>query len=102
MTKSTGKLAENLVFIELKRRGKYPYYWQGKGEVDFVIKNPDQSLAAINVTYSDEINDRETKALLEFKKEFRKTKELILLTRNIEKKEQGIKFIPLWKYLLKK
>lgn len=95
-----GKLAENLVFIELKRREYELYYWQGKGEVDFVVKNKDNSLTAINVTYSDEINDRETRALLEFKKEFKQTKELILLTRDTEKKQQGIRFIPLWKWLL--
>jgi len=99
-SKDEGKLAENLVFIELKRRGKEAYYWQSKGEVDFVVKNRDNSLTAINVTYTDEINDRETKALLEFKKEFKKTKELILLTRDTEKRQQGIKFIPLWKWLL--
>jgi len=95
-----GRLAENLIFIELKRREKEAYYWQGKGEVDFVVKNKDNSLTAINVTYADEINDREIEALIEFKKEFRKTKELILLTRDTEKKEQGIRFIPLWKWLL--
>lgn len=95
-----GKLAENLVFIELKRRENEVYYWQGKGEVDFVVKNKDNSLTAINVTYTDDINDRETEALIEFKKDFRKTKELILLTRDTEKKQQGIRFIPLWKYLL--
>ncbi len=100
-SKDEGKLAENLVFIELKRRGKEAYYWQSKGEVDFIVKNKDNSLTAINVTYADEINDRETKALIEFKKEFKKTKELILLTRDTEKRQQGIRFIPLWKYLLR-
>lgn len=99
-SKDEGRLAENLVFIELKRREKEPYYWKNKGEVDFVIKNKDQSLTAINVSYTNEIKEREIKSLLEFRKEFRKTKELILLTKDVEKKEDGIKFIPLWKYLI--
>jgi len=99
-SKDEGKLAENLVFIELKRREKEPYYWKNKGEIDFVTKDVDNSLTAINVSYSDEINEREINGLLEFKKEFKKTKELILLTKDTEKQEHGIKFIPLWKWLL--
>lgn len=99
-SKDEGKLAENLVFIELKRREKEPYYWKNKGEIEFVIKDADDSLTAINVSYSDEINERELKSLREFKKEYNKTKELILLTKDTEKQEQGIKFKPLWKWLL--
>ena len=95
-----GKLAENAVLIELKRREKDAYYWSNKGEVDFIVKNKDNSLTAINVSYTNEINERESKALLEFKKQFDKTKELIILTRDLEKKEKGIKFIPLWRWLL--
>jgi hypothetical protein len=46
--------------------------------------------------------EREIRALLEFKKAFKsKIKELILLTKDTEKKEQGIKFIALWRWLLK-
>jgi len=100
-SKDEGKLAENLVFIELKRREKDLYYWKKIHEVDFVVKNKDNSLTAINVSYTDEIEEREIKSLLEFKKEFKKAKELILLTKDTEKKEQGIKFIPLWKWLLR-
>jgi len=95
-----GKLAENLVLVELKRKEKEPYYWKNKSEVDFVIKNKDQSLTAINVSYTDELKEREEKGLLEFKKEFKKTKELIIITKNLEKKEKGIRYTPLWKWLL--
>ena len=55
-SKDEGKLAENLVFIELERREKELYYWDDKCEVDFVIKNRDNSLTAINVSYSNEAN----------------------------------------------
>lgn len=99
-SRDEGKLAENLVLIELKRRGKTVYYWKNQNEVDFVLKNPDQSLVALNVSSSNEINEREVKALLEFKQKFPKTTSLILLTKNLEKKEKGINFIPLWKWLL--
>ncbi len=102
-SKDEGKLAENAVLIELKRMEKEVYYWKNKNEVDFIVKNKDQGLTAINVSYTDDVNEREIKALLDFKKEFKpKVKELILLTRDIEKMEHGIRFIPLWKYLLLK
>ena len=96
-----GRLAENLVFIELKRRGNDIYYWNGANEVDFVFKNKDDSLTAINITYSDEINEREFKGLKEFKNKFKsKVKEIILITLDYEDKKDGIRLIPLWKWLL--
>ncbi len=95
-----GKLAENLVFIELKRKGKETYYWENKGEVDFVVKE-ENKLTAINVSYSDEIDEREKKSLKEFKETFKsKAEKLIIITKNLEKKEGEIGFVPLWKWLI--
>jgi len=99
-SKDSGKLAENTAFIELKRRNKNIYYWKDSQEVDFIIKNKDNTLQAINVIFSNEIHEREVEGLLKFKKQFSKTKELILLTKDLEKQEKEIKFIPLWKWLL--
>ncbi len=104
-SKDEGKLAENLVYIELIRRGYSPYYWKKSGsekEVDFVIKNRDNSLTAINVTYSDNINKREKEGLLEFSNEFSQAKDLILLTRDTtgDNEDTGIRMIPMWKWLL--
>ena len=100
-SRDLGKLAENLVFVELKRRENEFYYWKNpKEEVDFVIKEKNNSLTAINVSYTDEIDDRETRGLLNFNKQFEKCKKLILLTKDLEKKEKGILFIPLWKWLI--
>ncbi len=101
-SKDEGKLAENLVFVELKRREENIYYWKEKGEVDFIVKNNNQTLTAINISYTDEINERETRSLTEFKNKFKKTEELILITKNTKKQEKGIKFIPLWQWLLDK
>lgn len=98
-SEDTGRLAENLAFIELKRRKKEVYYWKNKGEVDFIVKNEDQSLTAINVSYADDIDKREINSLLECKEELNKIKELIILTKDTEKEEKGIHFIPLWKWL---
>ena len=99
-SKDEGKLAENVVFLELKRRSQSPYYWKNKGEVDFVIKEKDQSLTAINVSHSDTIEKREIESLLEFKQEFPKTKKGVLLTKDTEREENTIHLIPLWKWLL--
>ncbi|MFH1359216.1 MAG: ATP-binding protein [archaeon] len=99
-SKDEGKLVENIVFIELKRREKEVYYWRDKGEVDFVIKEKN-ILTGINVTYSDEIDKREANGLLEFKGKFNKrVKKLIIITKNLEKTERGIVYIPLWKWIL--
>lgn len=99
-SKDEGKLAENCVFVQLKHRDEQPYYWKNQNEVDFVIKKSDNSLEAINVSYTDEINEREIKGLREFKKKFKKTKKLTIITKDIEKKEKGTNFVPLWKWLL--
>lgn len=96
-----GKLAENLVYIELTRSGSDPCYWKKKHEVDFVVKNPDNSLSAINVCYTDTIPDRESDGLKEFRDAFgHDVRETIVLTRDKEMEESGITFIPLWKWLL--
>lgn len=97
-----GKLAENLVFIELKKRDNEIYYWMSEkdAEVDFIVKNKDNSINAINVTYGNEISEREISSLKEFGEKFNKINKLIILTKNIEKYDGRIYFIPLWKFLL--
>ncbi len=100
-SQDNGKLAENLVFIELKRREKSIYYWKEKKECDFVIKDNDNSLTAINVSYTDKLDEREVEALHLFKETYKsKVKQMIVITKDIEKKEEGIEFIPLYKWLL--
>jgi hypothetical protein len=96
-----GKLAENLVYIELKRRGNDVFYWNGRNEVDFIVKNDDHSLSAINVSYSNEILEREKKSLLEFRDAFGgKVKDFLIITDDAEGVIGGIKLVPLWKWLL--
>ncbi len=101
-SKDEGKLVENVVFLELKRKNKEIYYWQGKNEVDFVIKEIDGSLTAMNVTYTDEIHPREIQGLKEFKEKYtEEVKRLIIITKNIEKQEEMINYLPVWKWLLR-
>lgn len=68
-----GKLVENIVFIELKRRDKTIYYHQGDYEVDFLVLESQIIKEAINVCYSnlekEETYLRETNGMLECLKE---------------------------------
>lgn len=93
-----GKIAENIVFIELKRRGYEIFYWKDHREVDFVIKDGAGKLTAINVSYTNSIEKREIDGLKEFSGKY--DADLILLTKDIGKEENNISFIPLWKWLL--
>lgn len=106
-SENTGKLMENAVFLELKRQGKEVFYWKGKGEVDFIIKEGLKVTQLIQVCHDiEDINTRkrETSALLEAIDEF-KLKEGLIITWDYtgEEKLEGKKIIytPLWKWLLK-
>lgn len=55
-----GRLAENLVFLELKRREAEVYYWKGdRKEVDFVVRSGLDTTALIQVCWNP--GDRRTK-----------------------------------------
>jgi len=103
-----GRLMENLVAIELKRRGKEVYYWKDyqQREVDFVIKEGVKVKELIQVCYDIEdftTKERELKALVKASKEL-KCKNLKVITWDYEDKEEfknrKIEFTPLWKWLL--
>ncbi len=114
LSQNTGKLMENLVAVELKRRKHYffpdreIYYWKDhqQREVDFVIKEKGKIEELIQVCYSVddvETRTRETKALLKAADEFG-SKNLFIITWDeeglIKEKNKKIKLIPLWKWLL--
>lgn len=68
-SRDTGKLMENLVAIELSRKGKEIYYWKDHSqmEVDFVIKAGKRIEELIQVTFAsgkDEIKEQEIKGLV--------------------------------------
>lgn len=94
------RLAKNLVFQTLKKAGDDVFYWKGRGEVDFVTCG-DHRLRGINISYGRELDASVSKPLLEFKREAgRRTTELTIITKDTEKVEAEIQFVPLWKWLL--
>lgn len=100
-----GRIAENNVYIELRRRGKELYYFKGKQEVDFVLTELGKPQEAIQVTYSDlkdpKTKEREVSALIECLAELNLPSGKIL-TRAYEDQEkvQGkkVEFIPLYRW----
>jgi len=107
-SENLGRLVENLVAVELKRREKEIFYWKDhqQREVDFVVKEGLRVKELIQVTYASEMNEierREIKGLLKASKEL-KCKNLKVITWDYESEEefknQKIKFVPLWRWLL--
>ncbi len=110
-----GKIIENIVAIELKRRQSFNpsleiYYWKDyqQREVDFVVKEGLKIKQLIQVC-SDisniETKERETKPLLKAMDEF-KLKEGLIITEDIDSeekiKDKKIIYKPVWKWLLVK
>jgi len=99
---SVSRAMENAVFLELLRRGyRETFYWKGEKEVDFVLSNNFKPIALIQVTYAtDKLNEREIEGMIEAKEQL-KTDENLIITWDYEGEIEGIKIIPLWKWLLK-
>jgi len=106
---------ENLVALELKRKQNDDpllevYYWRDERgeEVDFVLKRNLQVKECIQVSAVEmekEIPEREIKSILKCAEKL-KCSNLLIITSDYEGekkiKNKLIKFIPLWKWLLKK
>ncbi|MDP1695722.1 MAG: ATP-binding protein [archaeon] len=104
-SKDKGKMLENLVFLELRRKFKDIFYFQEKTECDFIIKEKEKITMAIQVCFdfNEENKNREINGLIAALKEFN-LKEGLILTYNqeeeflIENKRIIIK--PVWKWLI--
>ena len=101
-TPDVGRLMELAVLLELKRREKEVYYYKNHREVDFVIVEKGAPTEMIQVTYArdkDDIKPREMEALEKAGQKLNAEKTVI--TWDYEDEKDGIKFVPLWKWLLK-
>lgn len=112
LSQDFGKIMENLVFVEILRRGYkqdrdvFFYKTKNNKEIDFLLKKGIGIEQLIQVCYRiDEIKtkERECGALIEAGKDLN-CSNLLIITWDKEVEEiiygKKIKFIPLWKWLL--
>lgn len=104
-SENSGRLLENLVFIELKRRGSEVFYHSGRGECDFLLRKGSTVVQAIQVchTLTDTNQKRELAGLLEAM-ELHNLNEGLILTTNREEQipieGKTIHIRQVWKWLL--
>lgn len=106
VSEDRGRLLENIVFLHLKMQKKEIYFHKDKKECDFIVREGNQIIQAIQVTttLSDvAVKDREINGLIEAMSLYN-LREGLILTEN----EQDtivvngflIAIIPIWKWLL--
>jgi uncharacterized protein len=105
ISEDRGRLLENVVFLHLRMQRKEIYFHQDKKECDFVLREGNQIVQAVQVTTSladEEVKEREIGGLVEAMSTYR-LKEGLILTEN----EEGtlgisgycISIMPIWKWL---
>lgn len=100
-----GRILENTVFIELKRKGQNIFYYSDKNECDFVIKQGTKIQSAIQVCYNlQQANEkREIEGLLKAMDAFQLKTGLILTFDQEDELSEGkkkIKILPVWKWMM--
>lgn len=97
-----GKLLENIVLLEFLRRKETPYYWEGKTEIDFVLRRGYEVSELVNVCYS--LNgrslERELKSLEEGMSEFKNAEAKIIYWEGAPPKHKKIEFVNVLDFLL--
>ncbi len=100
-----GRMLENVVFINLRKKYNAIFYFQEKNECDFVVKEGTKIVEAIQVCYNlnEDNKDREIRGLIETMEKFR-LKESLILTYDQEDElkvnNKKIKVLPVWRWLL--
>lgn len=97
-----GLLLENLIFMELIKKGKKVCYHQSKKECDFIVNGKE----AIQVTYelNENNEERETEGLLEAMNLYEITKGTIITndqSKQIIRKQKKINVVSAWEWCLK-
>jgi predicted AAA+ superfamily ATPase len=108
-SQNIGRLAENVVFLELERQKATDsrlevFYWKDnrQREVDFLVKRDLKVEQLIQVCWEltrPETKNRELRGLRKAMKETG-IREGLVITEDEEREEGMIKFVPLWKWLL--
>jgi len=105
MSPDRGRHLENIIFIELKRRGREIFYFSGKRECEFIIKNGRSITGVIQVCHemNDKNMEREFEGLFEAMETFQLDSGLILTNDQEDTRKTGDRTVnikPVWKWLL--
>lgn len=101
-----GRILENIVFVELKRRKKELYYFSENRECDFIISEKNRIVQAIQVSKSIssiETREREIHGLMDAMAAYKLNDGFILTEdeKGTEKiKDKEINILPAWYWLL--
>lgn len=91
-SENLGRIFENLVFLEYRRRGESIFYWKGKSEADFILRKGAKIEKAVNVCWEldDGNREREIAGLLEAMGKFKlKSARIITMGYSEEIKVKG-------------
>ena len=104
-SENRGKVLENLVAIEFFRREQEMFYFKGKHECDFILKEGTQAREAIQVCWElrPQNEKRELQGLMEAMTTLRLRKGRVLTYAQEEaRKIEGrtVSILPVWKWLL--
>ena len=104
-SENRGKILENVVAIELYRRGREAYYFKNRHECDFIVKTGSQPSEAIQVCWELTPRDekREIAGLVEAMTSLNLARGRILTFAQSEKREVNgtkIDIQPVWRWLL--
>lgn len=105
-SENSGRLLENIVYLELRRREKEVYYCADKHECDFVLKEKRRIVEALQVAeqLTKDNKEREIAGLLEALSMYElKTGFILTSDQEDEFVKDGKKIVvmPVWKWLLK-
>ncbi|HEY4505685.1 MAG TPA: ATP-binding protein [Candidatus Paceibacterota bacterium] len=105
-SQNKGKLMENMVFLQLRRKYLDVYYYKTTEdyEVDFFLPSEGSLIQVAQHFDLEETRERELRALVNAAKEQKRTKKLVIVTES-EKSELGreglqIQVVPLYEWLL--
>lgn len=107
LSPNRGRILENIIYIELRRRGREVYYYAKDRECDFVIREHRKITEAIQVCHelNDDNMDREIEGLREAMAAFSLRQGTILTADQEDERHEGdvtIIIRPAWKWLLER
>lgn len=96
--KDTGRILENIVYLELVRRHETSInYYKNGFECDFITG---QNIIQVCHSLTDDNKKRELNGILKAKTKFKNKKSFILTYDQEEQLQPGIQTVPIWKWLL--